>query len=183
MTTKEFVRARVFGSLLILSLLVPFAKGEPENFMVGAHVFPRPSAWQWVDLPEKATISAKMLLNREQSAADIVFIETKAKGGWASATDTIERWKKNFIETPAKQNSQTHQHQYAKAMVTFFWQEGTYKTTSAGGAVVPHSDFAQYGVIIDDGTNNVIGRILGDRLLVQNAKSDFKRMVERALAE
>ena len=152
--------------------------------MIGSHVFPRPATWKWIELPEKATISAKMVLTgKATEAADVVFIETKAKGGWASANDTVERWKKNFLESPDKQKIQREERKLSKAVVTFFWQEGTYKTSGTSGTVVSHPDFAQYGVIIDNGVNNVIGRILGDRIVVENARSDFKRMIERALAE
>ncbi|MDB6026646.1 MAG: hypothetical protein JWM68_2869 [Verrucomicrobiales bacterium] len=178
-------RSRFKSTFLCVLALCAFlpAFAQPLNFMVGAHVFSRPEAWEWVDLPQKSTMSAKLLIHGKPGEADVVFVESKASGGWASADETIARWRKNFIQSSEAQNLQREQHKLAKATVTFLWQEGTYKTTGNSGAVILHSDFAQYGVIIENGTNNVLARVLGDKAVVAKAREEFQKLVETALSE
>lgn len=179
------IAARFILGIVTFFLFVQVAGAQPENFMVGTHLFTRPPGWTWMDLPPQATISAKLLLSgktREQNA-DVVFVETKSAGAWASANDTIGRWQKNFIELPEKQNSQREEKKLKRAKVTFFWQEGTYKTTIGAAGIVQHPGFAQYGAIIEDGKNHVLARVLGSKEVVEDAKSAFKLMVEHALLE
>lgn len=179
------IGAQFILGLVTVLFFMQVARAQPENFMVGAHLFTRPAGWIWLDLPPQATISAKLLLSGKTRAqnADVVFVETKSTGAWASADDTIGRWQKNFVELPEKQNRQREEKELKRAKVTFFWQEGTYKTTIGAGGIVQHPGFAQYGAIIEDGKNHVLARVLGSKEVVEDAKSAFKQMVERALLE
>ncbi len=170
--------------LAIFALLATLtARAQPENFMIASHVFARPAAWTWVDLPTNSTVSAKMIIKDSQNngMADVVFVETKVSGGWASADETINRWRANFLGSTNQQNLRRDERKLDNVKLTFVWQEGTYQPPSASSTAKPHFDYAQYGVIIEDGKNNVLARVLGDRAVVEQAKDPFRKMIERAV--
>src|SRR5204863_2838299 len=137
--------------LVLLCANVLPLKAQPANFMVGHHTFGRPESWAWIDLSSTATISAKLIIkDPANQTADVVFVESKVNSGWASANETIGRWRKNFLEADEKQNQRREERQVGKVKLTFFSQEGTYKTVSFKGDIIPHPGYAQYGDINDD---------------------------------
>src|SRR5262245_45081284 len=83
--TMHVLRFLILVSLFSWSLTGVHLQAQPQNFMVSDYVFTRPAAWEWAELPNSATISVKMKTTDADSGqrADIVFVESKAAGGWA----------------------------------------------------------------------------------------------------
>lgn len=146
-------REMIFLGWVLLAMATDVCRAEPVNFMIGDISFVRPTAWEWVQLTDSAKITAKLLIHDKpgQESANVVFLETKATTKWATAKETIARWKDNFQEPHDQLRLEEETLSFGKRKVAFVHLEGTYKTLLSNGKIKLDSGFAQYGAIIEQG--------------------------------
>jgi hypothetical protein len=66
-------------------------------------------------------------------------------------------------------------------VVTFVEAQGTFLSGPPGGAKTPRPNFGLLGAIIESDAGNVFVRATGPKGLLEQAKPDFRRMIESGL--
>ncbi|MEQ1860356.1 MAG: hypothetical protein ABMA13_10500 [Chthoniobacteraceae bacterium] len=170
-------------TLLALTLLAVIARADaPSTFAVGNFKFSRPSAWEWVEVPEAMKAMRKAVLNIPgkdgAKPAEIIFYHFGAgQGGDTQAN--VQRWVAQFSEKTAPEKIETKDG--AGTKVTFVTLTGTYQSGMPMGPKTPMSGYSLLGAIIEDAEGgSVFVKCTGPESVVKDATAAFSEFITAA---
>ena len=165
-------------TILVFALLMmaAIAHADPENFIVDGFTFVRPPEWKWV---ANDKLADKGLLLRIQGAstnntASVYF--RIFKGDEGTAEKRIKGWREYFKASPdsLKQRSTT------KAVGSF---KVVYIEMEGNSDLVSGKEFGLVAAVVQLKGGTLVVRMSGRKKLVDDSKTTFTEMVERALKE
>jgi hypothetical protein len=154
----------------------------PAKFEVGSFKFSRPSAWEWIEVPEGMKMMRKAVLNIPAKdggkPAEVIFYHFGAgQGGDVQAN--VSRWVGQFSEKTSPEKIETKD--LAGTKVTFVTVAGTYQSGMPMGPKTPMSGYALVGAILEDNEGgSVFVKCTGPETLVKDASAAFNEFIARA---
>lgn len=168
-------------ALLLTSANLVFAEA-PATFEVGGFKFARPTAWEWVEVPEGMRMMRKAVLNVPAKdggkAGEIIFYHFGAgQGGDTSAN--VSRWVGQFSDKTAEEKIETKE--LAGTKVTFVSVGGTYQSGMPMGPKTPMTGYALLGAILEDNSaGSVFVKFTGPEAVVKDATPAFNEFIAGA---
>lgn len=173
----HFAAVWLLGSAFSTTL----AADGPATFKVSEFTFTRPGGWTWVETtsPMRQAQLAIGDPKAEASGEVIFFYFGPGQGGGVQAN--VDRWFGMFREPRDQIGAKRDKVLIGKHAVTFVEAQGTFMSGPPGGAKTPRPNFRLLGAIIESGAGNVFVRATGPKELLEEAKADFRRMIESGL--
>jgi hypothetical protein len=154
----------------------------PAKFEVGAFKFQRPTAWEWIEVPEgmRAMRKAQLSVPAKDGGkpAEVIFYHFGAGQG-GDTQSNVNRWVGQFSEktTPEK----VEKKDVAGTKVTFVSVAGTYQSGMPMGPKTPMTGYALLGAILEDADGgSVFVKLTGPEAVVKESTTAFNEFISTA---
>lgn len=161
--------------------LIASVSAEDVKVKVSAQTFVMPNNWK-AEKTESSMRAAQFLVpgaNGKESASCVFFYFGPGNGGGAKAN--LERWAGQFSNEP-KPELKTEENKVNGIPVVYLFGTGTFMSGPPfGGKKVPKKDYGMAAAVLGTKPGYIFVKMTGPEAVVDNAKNDFKKMIESGL--
>ena len=174
----KFTLRIIFVFMVVLSASL---SADERKAKVSAQTFVVPDKWK-SEKTESSMRAAQFLVpgaNGKQSASCVFFYFGPGNGGGAKAN--LDRWAGQFAKDP-EPIFKVEEMKVSEIPVVYLFGTGTFMSGPPfGGKKVPKKDYGMAAAVLGTKPGYIFVKMTGPKAVVDNAKNDFKKMIESGL--